>query len=60
MIGSVLKILRQVQSGAISKEFAEISIKSILIPLITRDVELVSQGNITPREATDDILMFLN
>ena len=60
MSETVLGIFRKVKNGEISKEFASISIESVLIPLITRDVELVSQGDITPCEATEDILMSLN
>ena len=60
MSETVLEIFKKVRNGEISKEFAGISIESMLIPLIARDVELVSQGDITPREATEDILMSLN
>ena len=60
MSETVLDIFLKVKNGEISKEFAGISIESMLIPLIARDVELVSQGDITPREATEDILMSLN
>ena len=60
MSETVLEIFKKVRNGEISKEFASISIEGMLIPLIEKDIELVSQGDITPIEATSDLLMSLN
>jgi len=60
MSKTVLEIFKKVRNGEISKEFASISIEGMLIPLIEKDIELVSQGYITPIEATSDLLMSLN
>ena len=60
MSKTVLEIFKKVRNGEISKEFASISIEGMLIPLIEKDIELVSRGDITPIEATSDLLMSLN
>lgn len=60
MSKTVLEIFQKVKNGEISSEFASMSIESILIPLIERDMELVSRREITPREATEDVLLSLN
>ena len=60
MSKTVLEIFKKVRNGEISKEFASISIEGMLIPLIEKDIELVSQGDITPIEATSYLLMSLN